>query len=92
MLSTRDDRPEDWVIAGQALQRILLTASACGAAVAIHSQPLELPWLRQVIRLQLSDGAYPQLILRFGNVVQVAVSTRRDVTDVLTVPDGPEDI
>jgi hypothetical protein len=92
VLTTRDDRPADWVAAGQALQRILLTASACGAAVAMHSQPLELPWLRQVIRLQLSDGACPQLLLRFGNVVQVAVSTRRDVADVLTLPAGPQDI
>jgi hypothetical protein len=92
LLTTRHDRPEDWVIAGQALQRILLTASAAGAAAALHSQPLELPWLRQVIRMQLSDGTYPQLILRFGNVVQVAVSTRRDVADVLTVPADPDDI
>ncbi len=88
LLTTRDDRPDDWVMAGQALQRILLTASACGAAVAMHSQPLELAWLRQEIRHQLSDGAYPQLILRFGNVTQVAVSARRDVTDMLTVTDS----
>jgi len=92
LLTTRHDRPDDWVNAGQALQRILLTASACGTAVALHSQPLELPWLRQVIRLQLSDWAYPQLILRFGNVVQVAVSPRRDVADVLDIPFGQDDI
>src|SRR5450759_1888330 len=30
LLTTADDRPEDWVNAGQALQRILLTASTCG--------------------------------------------------------------
>src|SRR5581483_7444461 len=86
LLTTRHDRPQDWVATGQALQRILLTASTCGAAVAMHSQPLELPWLRRVIRLQFSDGAYPHLILRFGNVTQVAASIRRDVADVLTLP------
>jgi hypothetical protein len=83
LLTTAADRPADWVNAGQALQRIMLTASACGAAVALHSQPLELPWLRQYIRTQLSDGACPHLVLRIGMVAQVAVSVRRDPGDVL---------
>ena len=68
LLTTTADRPADWVNAGQALQRILLTASTCGAAVALHSQPLELPWLREFIRTQLSDGACPHLVLRIGLV------------------------
>ena len=84
LLTTGQDRPADWVTAGQALQRILLTATAHGAAVALHSQPLELPWLREVICTQLSDGAWPQLILRFGTVIQVAVSVRHDPADVIT--------
>ena len=88
LLTTSADRPADWVNAGQALQRILLTASACGAAVALHSQPLELAWLREFIRTQLSDGAYPHLVLRIGMVTQVAVSVRRDPGDVLYIPGG----
>ena len=83
LLTTAADRPADWVHAGQALQRILLTASVCGAAVALHSQPAELPWLREFIRTQLSDGAHPHLVLRIGLVAQVAVSVRRDPEDVL---------
>jgi hypothetical protein len=83
LLTTTADRPADWVNAGQALQRILLTASTCGAAVALHSQPLELPWLREFIRAQLGDGACPHLVLRIGLVTQVAVSVRRDLGDVL---------
>jgi len=73
----------DWVHAGQALQRILLTASVCGAAVALDSQPLELPWLREVLRTQLSDASCPHLVLRIGMVTQVALSVRRDPGDVL---------
>jgi len=83
LLSTAADRRVDWVNAGQALQRILLTASASGAAVALHSQPVELPWLREFIRTQLSDSAYPHLVLRIGMVIQAAVSVRRDLDDVL---------
>ena len=85
LLTTSRDRPTDWVNAGQALQRILLTASSYGAAVALHSQPLELPWLREFICVQLADDAYPQLVLRFGTVAQVAVSVRRDPADVVGI-------
>jgi len=91
LLTTARDRPVDWVNAGQALQRILLTASACGAAAALHSQPLELGWLRQSIRTRFSDGAYPQLVLRFGMVTQAAVSVRRPADDVLS-GNGTEEI
>jgi nitroreductase len=84
VLTTAHDRPADWVNAGQALQRILLTASTCGAAAALHTQPLELSWLRESIRTGLSDSAYPQLVLRFGMVTQAAASVRRPADDVLS--------
>src|SRR6266571_4124113 len=83
LLTTPDDRPVDWVNAGQALQRLLLTASTCGVAAALHSQPLELPWLREFIRTHLSDCGCPQMVLRLGAVVQVAVSVRRTPAEVL---------
>jgi hypothetical protein len=83
LLTTVTDRPRDWVNAGQALQRILLTASACGAAVALHSQPLELAWLREFIRTHLGDQGHPHLVLRIGTVTQVAVSVRRAPAEVL---------
>jgi hypothetical protein len=88
LLTTAADRQVDWVNAGQVLQRILLTASTCGAAVALHSQPVELPWLRDYIRTHLSDGAYPHLVLRIGMVTQAADSVRRDPDDVLLSPGG----
>jgi nitroreductase len=84
LLTTAGDRTEDWINAGQALQRILLTASSHGAAASLHTQPLELSWLRESIRAQLSDGAYPQMVLRFGTVTQTAASVRRPPGDVLS--------
>ncbi len=83
LLTTADDRPVDWVNAGQALQRILLTAAAYGVAAALHSQPLELGWLRESIRTRLADGSYPQLVLRLGTVTQTAASVRRPPASVL---------
>src|SRR5579863_5139408 len=66
ILATAADRPEDWVAAGQALQRMLLFAATCGISAALHSQPLEIPPLRDFIRGQFCDGANPQLIVRLG--------------------------
>jgi hypothetical protein len=90
LLTTADDRPVDWVNAGQGLQRILLTAAAFGVAAALHTQPLEFGWLRESIRTGLSDGAYPQLVLRFGTVIQAEASARRPPDDVLSAA-GSED-
>ena len=83
LLTTAADQREDWVSAGQALQRVLLCASASGVACALHSQPLEIQQLRDFIRIQLCDGAYPQMILRLGTTSQAAVSVRRRIDDVL---------
>jgi hypothetical protein len=90
LLTTTADRPADWVNAGQALQRVLLVATAYGAAVALHSQPMELAWVRELIRTELSDTAYPHLVLRIGMVTQAAVSVRRPPTDVLFFPSGDD--
>ena len=89
LLTTVDDRPEDWVNAGQALQRVLLTSATCGVAAALHSQPLELPWLREYICAHWSDGTYPQLLLRLGTVIQATASVRRPSASVLS-PSGGE--
>ena len=68
---------------GQALQRVRLTSVACGVAAVLHSQPLELPWLRGFVRTRFCDGAYPQLVLRLGTIIQASVSVRRPVASVL---------
>ncbi|HEY2687052.1 MAG TPA: hypothetical protein VGJ50_01350 [Streptosporangiaceae bacterium] len=83
LLTTSADHPADWIHAGQALQRVLLVASSYGVAAALHSQPLEVPLLRDFIRIHLSDGAYPQMVLRLGMTGETAVSARRPVEEVL---------
>jgi len=88
ILTTAGDRPIDWVNAGQALQRALLTGATCGVAAALHSQPLERARLREFLRTQLCDGAYPQLVLRLGTATQAAVSVRRTPASVLFARGG----
>lgn len=83
LLTTAGDSAADWVSAGQALQRLLLTAASCGVAAALHTQPLELTWLREYIRAHWSGGAQPQLLLRLGAVPQAVASVRRSPASVL---------
>jgi hypothetical protein len=83
LLTTSVDQPSDWICAGQALQRVLLLASSYGVAAALHSQPLELPLLRDFIRIHLSRRAYPQMVLRLGTTSETAQSVRRPVDEVL---------
>ncbi len=81
LLATRSDAPSDWVNAGQALQRILLTNAAWGVATALHSQPFELGWGRRLAGA--GPGLCPQLLLRMGTTVQAAVGVRRPPASVL---------
>ncbi len=87
LLTTAGDERSDWVNAGQALQRLLLSGTSFGVTAAIHSQPLEIGWLRQALRAQLPDGSYPQLMLRLGAAIQTNESPRRAPEDVIR-PEG----
>lgn len=83
LLTTAGDGPADWVAAGQAVQRLLLTAGLHGFAAALHSQPIEVAWLREQLRADFCDGACPQLVLRLGAVIQTEQSVRRPPAAVL---------
>jgi hypothetical protein len=83
ILTTGGDRPGDWVSAVQALQRVLLFLTSCGLSAALHTQPLEVPELREFTRTQFCEGKYPQMVIRFGATSQETVSVRRLVEDVL---------
>lgn len=83
LLTTARDEPADWINAGQALQRLLLDAASCGVAAALHTQPLELPQLRDLIRTHLAGGSHPQMIIRLGLTGRTGTSVRRPVEEVL---------
>ena len=81
VLSTQGNGRDDWLRAGQALQRVLLTATLRGIAASPLTQPLETrdAWL---VRDSGRTG-WPQLILRIGYGLPVTASPRRPVRDVL---------
>ncbi|MFA1542694.1 Acg family FMN-binding oxidoreductase [Actinomadura monticuli] len=83
VLTTREDRRVDWLLAGQALQHVLLHATTLDVSAAFHTQPLELPYLRAAVRRDLVYG-HPQMVVRLGHAARRLQSRRRPVADVLS--------
>jgi hypothetical protein len=88
LLETGSDEPADWVGAGQALQRILLTCTAQGVVAALHSQPFELGWGHKPVRSRTEGRSCPQMLLRIGMTVQAAGGVRRLPESILFTADG----
>ncbi|MEU1514983.1 hypothetical protein ABZ490_23010 [Streptomyces sp. NPDC005811] len=65
LLWTSHDRPEDWLRAGQALQRVLLTATAHGVRTSMLHQAMEWPDLRAATAGP-RPRCCPQVMIRFG--------------------------
>jgi hypothetical protein len=80
------DTPRQWLQAGQALQRVLLTATARGVASSLLTQPLEIPQLRRRLTDPASGWA-PQAIVRLGYTRRSGAWTpRRPLGDVVLPP------
>ncbi|MER5323797.1 Acg family FMN-binding oxidoreductase [Streptosporangium roseum] len=83
VLTTPADTREDWITAGQALQRVLLHASAYDVHAAFHTQALETVHLREFLRQELLSGRHPQMIMRLGYTSDDSEGIRRPVADLL---------
>jgi nitroreductase len=83
ILSTDRDCVEDWLLAGQALAHILVTATAAGLACGYLNQPLEVPGQRVLVARMTAPHAHPQLILRIGYGPQIPPASRRPLDQVL---------
>jgi nitroreductase len=82
VLYTGGDGPRDWLRAGQALQRVLLTATVRGLATTLMTQPLEFPELRDLLGGR-QDGQRAQAIIRIGYGPLCPPVPRRALTDLL---------
>ncbi|MET8152874.1 Acg family FMN-binding oxidoreductase [Actinoplanes sp. NPDC049668] len=83
ILGVIGDLPVDQIVAGQALQKVLLTATDAGLAASMLSQPIEVPAARDQLRRSLGRSGVPQLALRFGYGSPGRPTPRRDVAEVL---------
>ncbi len=91
VLTTEADGRDDWLVAGQALQRVLLTAARRWVFASFLGQLMEVDELRPVVRAQLGLRGVPQVVLRIGRATVAVPTPRRDVSDLLEppAPDAP---
>jgi hypothetical protein len=86
VLTTPADTPQDWMAAGEALQRALLAITAGGFTASFLNQPIEMPALRPRVAAVLGsegDVGVPQILLRIGRAPKPVPAVRRPIRDVL---------
>jgi nitroreductase len=66
VLGSYHDRPVDALQSGQAMQRVLLTATALGLSASFVAQPVEEAEQRRELRRLLRGRIWPQMVLRIG--------------------------
>jgi nitroreductase len=81
VLATRHDTVADWVVAGQALERVLLVATAHGVSSSLLSQAMEHKDLRWLGRDPLGGWMEAQTMLRFGYGPEVPPTPRRPLAE-----------
>jgi nitroreductase len=82
VLYTAGDGPADWLRAGQAMERVLLTATARGVANTPMTAPTERPELRALLSAA-DTNRVAQVILRLGYGDPVAATPRRPLHEML---------
>ncbi|MGY6022631.1 Acg family FMN-binding oxidoreductase [Streptomyces spinosirectus] len=84
-LGTGQDRPQDWLRAGQALERVLLLATLNGLATSLTSHSLEREDLRELARDPRSALGFVHMVLRLGYGPAGTATPRRPVEEVLEI-------
>jgi hypothetical protein len=88
VLVTAGDNEEDWLRAGQALNRLLLHAASQWVFARLQTQPLQAGTIRDLIGTRLALPGVPQMLLQFG-VARTAHATGRRPAADLTDPTHP---
>lgn len=87
VLATEGDLPRDWLIAGQALQRLLLVAARLGLQASYLNQPVQVAALRPKLQQITGRPGHAQLLLRIGAPTRaLPAAPRRPFGDVLIAP------
>ncbi|MFE0512215.1 Acg family FMN-binding oxidoreductase [Streptomyces sp. NPDC058964] len=89
LLSTPGDAADDWLRAGQAMERVLLEATMAGLATSLTSHALESRDLRLLARDPVVGTGHVQMVLRLGYGPQGPSTPRRPVREVLDIAQQP---
>jgi hypothetical protein len=83
VLGTEKDQPEAWLSAGQAMERVLLRATAAGLSASFFNQPIEVPHLRAELGKLIGRNGFPQVLLRLGYGKPARHTPRRPASEVV---------
>ena len=81
ILVTSGDQEDDWLRAGQALQRLLLRAASQWVFAGLQTEPLQAPATRSLIEYGLTLPGSPQMMLQLGVARTTHPTARRPVAD-----------
>ena len=82
ILVTSGDHEEDWLRAGQALQRLLLRAASRWVFASLQTEPLQAPATRSLIQYSLALPGWPQMLLQLGVARTTHPTGRRPAADL----------
>jgi len=85
VLATPGDELRDWLAAGQAVERVLLTLTVMRGAASFLNGPVEVPALREQLAGLVTGGGHPQLVLRIGYPTEVPPAQPRRPLDEIVV-------
>lgn len=79
VLWTDGDKPVDWLAAGQALERGLLTAAEHGVLAAYANQVCQVEDLRSQLARVLRIAGHPQIVMRLGYPLPRQIQDRHHI-------------
>jgi nitroreductase len=83
LLTTTEESPLGWLRAGEALERIWLTATDRGYAMSLLTQVVEVPGTRQQLRAELGLTGHPLILLRVGRALKTPAALRRPLAELV---------
>lgn len=84
LLTSAEDNVADWLLAGRALSRVLLTLTDRGMTSAFLNEPIEVAELRPRLRALFPAAGMPQILIRMGYAADIPPAARRHLEDVVT--------
>jgi hypothetical protein len=83
VLGVDADLPFHDLLAGQALQRMLLTTTMAGLAASLFFQPIEVAPAREELRAGLRRKGWPSMLIRAGYGLPARQTPRRELREVV---------
>ncbi len=84
VIGTFHDQSATHLQAGQAMQRVALTAATARLSTTLLSQVMEVPATRGELRDLIGGGLWPQILLRFEEAPPRSMPRLLDIEDVVT--------